>query len=158
MTPMPRPPVERTADGFVLHLDDGERSLLSRLLGDLRGLIGSEADNPALRRLFPVAYHLDADADADAEYQRLMRDELVSSRLAAMTAVEEALTAGRFQAGDATAFIQSVNSLRLVLGTLLDVDEEHEIDDVDGDDPQAPEHHLYAFLSWLLDWTVRAMS
>ncbi len=151
-----RPPVERTADGFVLRLDQDERALLGRLLDDLRTLIATESSNPALRRLFPVAY--DADAEAEAEYQRLMREELVASRLAAMAVVDEALTAGRFDAAAATPFMQSLNSLRLVLGTLLDVDEDHGIDDIDPDDPHAPEHHLYGFLSWLLDWTVRAMS
>lgn len=158
MPRLPRPPVERTAEGFVLHLDEGERSLLGRLLGDLRGLVGAEDANPALRRLFPVAYHLDDDAEAEAEYQRLMRSDLVQSRIAAITSVDDALAAGRFDAESATAFLQSLNSLRLVLGTLLDVDEDHEVDDVDPTDPNAPEHHLYAFLSWLLEWTVRAMS
>jgi hypothetical protein len=48
--------------------------------------------------------------------------------------------------------------LRLVLGTMLDVTEDSDPDDVDEDDPYVGEHHLYSFLSWLLDWAVQAMS
>ena len=51
------------------------------------------------------------------------------------------------------AFVQAVNSVRLVLGTMLDVSEDDESglldDDVAADD--SPEYHLYAYLSWVLD-------
>ena len=156
MARTPRPPVERHGSHYVLNLDDNERGLLSRLLKDMRDLLMSEADNPALRRLFPVAY--DEDPEEEAEYQRLMRQELVTSRVTAVDMVVEALVSGRFDAEAVTPLMQSLNSLRLVLGTLLDVSEDHDIDGIDPDDPRAPEHHLYAFLSWLLDWTVRAQS
>jgi hypothetical protein len=55
------------------------------------------------------------------------------------------------------AFVQSLNGLRLVLGTILDVSEDQDPDDIDEDDPLAGEFHLYNFLSWLLDWAVRAL-
>ena len=41
-------------------------------------------------------------------------------------------------------------------GTLLDVGEDHDPEDIDDDDPMAGEHHLYMFLSWLLDHAVSA--
>ena len=55
------------------------------------------------------------------------------------------------------AFVQAINGLRLVLGTMLDVDEDDDPDEIDEDDPLVGEHHLYNFLSWLLDWAVRAL-
>jgi hypothetical protein len=55
------------------------------------------------------------------------------------------------------AFVQAINGLRLVLGTMLDVVEDHDPDDSDEDDPLVSEHHLYNFLSWLLDWAVQAL-
>ena len=55
------------------------------------------------------------------------------------------------------AFVQAINGLRLVLGTMLDVSEDIDPDDIDDADPLAGEHHLYNFLSWLLDWAVRAL-
>jgi hypothetical protein len=109
-------------------------------------------------RIFPPAYHLADDADADAEYQRLMREELVASRLSGITTVNEALQAsGPVSEETMVAFVQAINGLRLVLGTILDVSEDQDPDDIDDDDPQAGEYHLYNFLSWLLDWAVRAL-
>ena len=77
-----RPVVERTSKGFVLHLDDEEIGLLVRLLGELTGLLGSDDPEvqPLLRRLYPPAYHLADHAEQEAEYQRFMRDELLTSR------------------------------------------------------------------------------
>ena len=51
--------------------------------------------------------------------------------------------------------MQAVNSVRLVLGTLLDVTED---DDVDPPDElvDTAEYHLYGYLSWVLDSSVRA--
>ncbi|MCU1503033.1 MAG: hypothetical protein JWM12_2387, partial [Ilumatobacteraceae bacterium] len=43
-------------------------------------------------------------------------------------------------------------------GTMLDVDEAHDLEDVADDDPLVGEHHLYGYLSYLLDAAVRAFS
>ena len=51
------------------------------------------AGQPATARLFPVV-HPD-DAEREAEYQRLMRDELVTSRLAGIETVKDALARQR---------------------------------------------------------------
>ena len=53
--------------------------------------------------------------------------------------------------------MQSVNAVRVVLGTMLDVGEDDEIGTGRvGDDFEA-ERQLYGFLSWLLDWIVRSL-
>lgn len=155
---VPKPPIERTRKGYQLHLDEEEREVLRNLLDQLRDLLVGPADDPVLRRLFPTAYHLPEHAAHDAEYQRLMREDLVASRLAAIELVDGALRAtGPLSEEQVMAFLQAVNTLRLVLGTLLDVSEELDLDDIPDDDPHVGEHHLYAFLSWLLEWTVRAV-
>ena len=41
--------------------------------------------------------------------------------------------------------------------TLLDVGEDHDPEDIDDDDPMAGEHHLYMFLSWLVNSLVVAL-
>jgi len=152
------PPVERVRDGYAFNIGNEERQLVSRLLTELSQLLMAESDDPRLVRIFPPAYHLADDAEADAEYQRLMREELVASRLAGITNVNAALqTAGPVSEETMIAFVQSINGLRLVLGTMLDVSEDQDPDDVDDDDPSAGEFHLYNFLSWLLDWAVRAL-
>lgn len=155
-----RPPVERTKHGFRINLDADERGLLSRLLGEFRDLLVGPDDNPALARIFPTAYHLPEHAAQDAEYQRLMREELVASRLAGLELIQEALAAkGPLTEGQILAFSQGLNGLRLVLGTVLDVSDDPDADDeIDSDDPLAAERQLYGFLSWLLEWTVRALS
>ena len=87
-----------------------------------------------------------------------MRDELVASRLAAMQQVDDTLRAQE-PLSEETMFglLQSLNSLRLVLGTMLDVGEDHHPDDVGDDDPMLGEHHLYQFLSYLLEAAVQAV-
>ena len=58
--------------------------------------------------------------------------------------------------GQTIAFMQSINAIRLVLGSLLGIHDDESADQADGD--ASPEHQLYDFLSWLLEWTVRALS
>ncbi len=153
------PPIERVRDGFAFNIGDEERQLVARLLTELSQLLMGEPDDPRLVRMFPPAYHLADDAEADAEYQRLMREDLVASRLSGITAVNAALQApGPVSEEEMIAFVQAINGLRLVLGTMLDVSEDLDPDDIDDGDPLAGEHHLYNFLSWLLDWAVRALS
>lgn len=152
------PPVERVVDGFAFNIGDEERQLVARLLGELSQLLMGEANDPRMVRMFPPAYHLADDAEADAEYQRLMREELVASRLSGIATVNTALqAAGPVDEEVMIAFVQAINGLRLVLGTMLDVSEDDDPEDVGDDDPLVAEHHLYSFLSWLLDWAVRAL-
>ena len=154
-----RPPVERTKHGFRINIDDREREVLRQLLDEMRSLLLGSSDHPALKRVFPTAYHLGQHAEHDAEYQRFMREELVASRLAGIETVMEALTAQPpLTEGQVLALAQALNGVRLVLGTVLDLSETDSPDDVDPDDPMAAEHQLYGFLSWLLEWTVRSLS
>jgi len=157
----PRPLVERTSKGYVVNLQREELDLLVRLLGELRDVMLSDdpRSEPLLRRLFPPAYHLADDAEAEAEYQRLMRQDLVASRLESIAGVEAALSSGTpMDEGGVHGFMQALNSVRLVLGTLLDVGENDDPNEVADDDPMVGEHHLYAFLSWILENTVQALT
>jgi hypothetical protein len=154
-----RPPVERTRHGYRLNIADRERDVVRRLLAEMRDLLTGPSDHVALTRIFPAAYHRPEHAEHDAEYQRLMREELVASRLAGIETVMGALDAKPpLSEAQMMAFLQAVNGLRLVLGTVLDVSEDDDPDDVDPDHPLAAEQQLYGFLSWLLEWTVRALA
>jgi hypothetical protein len=125
-------------------------------MDELRDLLcTAPPDDARLVRLFPTAYH--DDPERDAEYQRLMRDELVSSRLEALGTVERALDSVELDEAELYGFMQSLNAVRLVLGTLLDIGEDDDPELVRDTDPLAPELHLYHYLSWLLDATVRAL-
>ena len=151
-------PVEAVKGGWRINLDDEERNLLLRLMTELQALITGPEDNDLLRRLFPVAYP--EDEEKEAEYQRLMREELVASRLEAIERVESAIGPERTDLLDeeeTLAFMQSLNAVRLVLGTMLGISDDDPGTD-DGSSGDSPEHHLYDFLSWLLEWTVRSLS
>lgn len=152
-----KPPIEAVRDGWRINLDAEERELLVRLMGELRDLLTGDQNHDLLGRLYPVAYP--EDEEKEAEYQRLMREELVASRLGAIEAVNAALDperTGSLTEGDTVAFMQSINAIRLVLGTMLGITDDDAADDADAVD--SPEHQLYAFLSWLLEWTVRALA
>jgi len=151
------PPVEAVDGGWRIGLDADERALLVRLMGELQALMTGPDDNELIRRLFPVAYP--DDDEKEAEYQRLMREELVASRLAAIDSVTSVLGADPddlLDEGQTIAFMQSINAVRLVLGTMLGITDDESADAADRSD--SPEHHLYDFLSWLLEWTVRSLS
>lgn len=152
---------EPSAKGFVVNLRDDERELISRLIDELRQLLlaNDPLSEPLLRRLFPPAYHLADDREADAEYQRLMREELVASRLAAIEEADRLLSSAKaLDEAAMQGLLQSLNAVRLVLGTLLDVGESHDPDGIGDDDPMIGEHHLYQFLSYLLECAVEALS
>ena len=151
-------PVEAVNGGWRINLDTEERNLLQRLMAELQALITGPDDNELLRRLFPVAYP--DDEEKEEEYQRLMREELVASRLGAIESVTRTVDPANAKAlldeGDTIAFMQSINAIRLVLGSMLGITDDDSADAADEAD--TPEHHLYDFLSWLLEWTVRSLS
>ena len=147
----------RGRNGYVLRIAPQERALVIRLLGELSELLSSTDEQPATARLFPVV-HPD-DAEREAEYQRLMRDELITSRLAAIAAVTKVLEGSAkkvtLSEEQLTSFMQAVNGVRLVLGTILNVSEDDEVEEIED---HVPEYQLYAYLSWLLDSAVVAAS
>ena len=148
--------VTRTASGgYRLEIHPDARDHLVAVLGELRDILTTaDPSSPGLRRLFPAAYH--DDPEADAEYQRLMREELVASRLAGVEVLTEALQRDEMTADELYVLMTSLNALRLVLGTMLDVGEDDEL--VPEDHPHAAELHLYDFLSVLLGHVVAALS
>jgi hypothetical protein len=143
-----RRPVKRTRSGrFVLRLSAEERSLLRTLPGQLDDLL--EGDDPSLRRLFPPAY--EDDPDRDAEYQRLMREDLVARHRAALETMTRTLDASELTEEELTAWMGSLNDFRLVLGTRLGVTEDEVA-------TGTPEHTLYHYLTYLEDSVVQALA
>jgi hypothetical protein len=138
---------------YLLRLPAGERDLVRGLLSELRALLSLGPDDPRLRRLYPAAYG--EDADSSEEYGRMTHEELSSGRLAAVETVEATIEAEELSLDQLTAWMHAVNSLRLVLGTMLDVDEGDPFD-VDPDEPEAQQHMLYGYLGMLLEEIVQA--
>ena len=153
-------PVRREGDGFVLEVDAEDRTTLVGLIGQLRDEIAADGRSEHLRRLFPAAYH--DHAEHEAEYQRLVHEDLASTRLASLDTVGEVL--GRdpgsdelaLGEGDLDALMRALNDLRLVIGTLLDVSEDTDAEDIGPEDPDFGHFQLYGYLGWLLEGIVRA--
>ena len=139
---------------YQLTLDDRERELIRQILGDMRALLTLDASDPRVRRLYPAAYA--DDAEKEKEYRELTHEELRSSRLANVDAVEASIEASDLTEEQLTAWMQAVNSLRLVLGTLLDIDDDDQELAFDPDDPEARTQALYGYLGGLLDEIVDA--
>lgn len=153
-----RAPIRRRGDGFELSLGRDEVALIDRLLDELGELLDDDGEQAAalLDRLFPTVY-VD-DPELEAEYQRLMRPELVASKRAAIAEVRAVLADDRSRLDEPQlqAFMQGLNSVRLVLGTMLGVSDDAE--EVDDALTATPEYALYGYLSWLLEHAVAAIA
>jgi hypothetical protein len=139
---------------YVLDLDDRERELIRQLLGELRALLSLGADDPRVRRLYPAAYA--DDAEKEDEYRLLTHEELKSGRLSNIDAVEASVDAELLSEEQLTAWMQAINSLRLVLGTILDLTDDDQEMAFDPEDPEARTQALYGYLGGLLDEIVDA--
>jgi hypothetical protein len=146
--------VARTRAGtYGLRIPAEERELLAALVVQLRELLELTTDDPSVRRLFPTAYH--EDADRDREYQQLARDELLERRLASLATVEATARARELDEAQLSGWLTALNDLRLVLGTRLDVSEEQAA--LPDDHPDAPAMAVYGYLSMLLGDVVDAL-
>ena len=73
-----------------------------------------------------------------------------------MDDVEKTVDADELTADQLTAWMHSVNTLRLVLGTMLDVTEDDQPFNYDSEDPDAATMALYGYLGVLLEEIVEA--
>jgi len=146
--------------GFELRLPAEERDLLRSLGPQMRMVLTSPdpaADgDPAVQRLFPVAYP--TDEDRQTEYRLLVHDELLSSHLAALAVLEETAGADRLDEDQLSAWMRAVNEVRLVLGTRLDITEEGDERPLDPRDPRTPGFAVYDYLTYLQGEIIDALS
>ena len=147
--------VKRTRSGdFEVRLGADERAVLRSVGPQLRHLLDGDLADPSLRRLFPPAYG--DDPERDREYHALVRDELADRRRAAVDTFVATVDRERLTEEELLAWMGSVNDLRLVLGTRLDVSED--LEDIDPEDPDAGLFALYGYLGWLLEHLVDAVA
>jgi Domain of unknown function (DUF2017) len=147
------PPFRRLRNGrYAVNLSPDERGLLENLVGQLEELLTT--DSPALRRLFPPPYG--DDDERNQGYAVLAGSELVEKRLAGLELVTATLHEDELSAEQIETWMRSINDIRLVLGTLLDVSEDD--DGPAADDPAAAMYAAYEYLGMLLDRIVHALS
>ncbi len=147
--------------GFDLRIPPEERELLRSLGPQMRVILtrpalDEEEADPAVERLFPVAYP--TDEDRQTEYRLLVQDELMESHLGALAVLEETADADRLDEAQLTAWMRALNEVRLVLGTRLEVSEDHAGRPLDRGDPRAPAFAVYDYLTHLQGEIIEALS
>ena len=133
---------------FRVQLRVSERQLLGRLPTEALALV--DVDNPAGRRLFPVAYP--QDEAAEAEYRLTVGSELVRSRRAALQTMADTAGQPSIDQGELEQWLVALETLRL----LLDVTEDMALPRTG--DPRAVPVALYHYLSGLQDDAVQTLS
>lgn len=150
--------VRRTRKGeFLVRLTTSEREAIRGVPGMLRTLLqdADPATDPALQRLFPSAY-LD-DPERSMEFEHMVRDDLLAQRIAAVDTMERTIEADRLSEDEVTAWLATINDVRLMLGVRLEVTESSTPLDFEDDD-RAASYAVYAFLSWLEEDVVSALA
>lgn len=138
-----------------INLPEQVQDLLLSLVGQLRELLLVD-DGDEIRRLYPTAYP--DDDEHEEEYRSMVHDQLLMARLDAIETVEATVAAETMSLEQADQWMTTINEVRLVLGTKLDVGE-NVVPDIDPDDPDAASHAIYQVLTNVLGTLidVRAM-
>lgn len=148
-----RGPIRRTSRGtYTIDLEPQVRELIGNFTEQLRELLGT--DSELLVRLFPPPYG--DDEERNAGYALLAGAELRERRIAALDEVRDHLHADELDEAQLMAWMRAVNDVRLVLGTMLGITDDHELPDLDDEDLGALQ--VYEFLGAVLDAIVSALS
>jgi hypothetical protein len=138
-----------------VRLDEIEAQLLTSLLDDLAEVVEEdlfEANDPVRERLFPVGYRDDIEASDD--FRGLTESSLRAERVQRARACSDDIHGADEIVLDADAaerWIQSLNDLRLALGTRLHITDETDPSTIDETHPQAPVWNVYYWLTGLQD-------
>lgn len=137
-----------------LQLSASELELMQTLLAQYEELVQIESDDPALERLFPVAYR--DDPDAAAEFRQYTRSGLVDTKTAKAGAVAAALLAATDDDGtidladdEAERWLPVLTDLRLVVAERLGI--RNDDDPVPDDSLGEVYHWLGQLQSYLID-------
>ena len=139
---------ERQGERVEIRLGSDERELVVDLAEQFRSVVAAD-DDPDLRRLYPTAYP--GDLDRDGDYSTLVHNDLVSAQLEAIDVVLRTARDQSITSRELASWMSMFNSLRLLIGTRLDVGED-DLFDPEGDD--APSRALLAWLGYLLEEAV----
>ena len=140
------------AGGFTIKMGSDVQEWVLHLADQLETLLDTEGDD--VRRLFPTAYP--DDAERDAGYQILARQQLIDGRREAIALMKATLDKKMWNEDELAAWMGIINDLRLVLGTQLDVSEDE--NDIDLEAPNAVAVLAYYQLGELLAEIVDALS
>ncbi len=154
-----RPVKRRRRDGrVVVTLPAPVAQLLGQVVAELGEVFASPPAGDVMNRLFPRAYLDPTEENAEQEFQSVVHDDLVRSRVDAVAAMVADLEAATPASSDRVEIVLDneaehrwltvLNDARLTLGTVLGVTEDEPLDFPD-DDPRAAGADMYALLSAL---------
>jgi hypothetical protein len=139
-------PIRRRRDGrYAIKLDPSVRAVLTAMSEQLSPMI--DPGEPMTQRLFPPAYPDQGDRTAEQEYRTLVDNALVNHHREAFAILAETAEAETLTEPELNAWLSAVGSIRLVIGTRLDVSED--MTPPEPSDPTAPEYALYELLGQL---------
>ncbi len=156
--------------GWTLRFPAGEVTDLESLPGKLRQILQKpDFGDKVVARLFPQAFP--NNEQAEAEYQELLREDLLQRKLEGIEAVEKTLKKRRkgkslsfvpmvqvdLTDEDLTLWLGFLHDMRLVIGTRLDITDESWGEDVDLDHPQAEELLMLHRLAYLEEVIIQAL-
>ena len=159
-------PGDKPADSGHTPADSGDPAAGPRDPERTPGDPGGVGGDPVLDRLFPRGYLEPEDVERNAEYQRLVRDDLLEAKLANLDVVTSTLDRGTVSLrrwtvdlteDEAGSWLGALNDLRLALGVRLGITEDFD-GDIDPSDPRAPALHVLSYLGWLEENLVDALS
>ena len=134
-----------------VRLDDTMRSLLRQVSEELREVLLVD-DDTQTRRLYPTAYP--DDENLESGYQDMMHDQLLMQRLDGIDQLQATVDEEEISIEVADAWMSTINQIRLVLGTQLDVGENDL--DINEDDPLATSLVVYQVLTHVLEELTQA--
>jgi hypothetical protein len=136
----------RSGSVIKVRIEPNIRALIASMADQLRELLLID-DGDELTRLYPNAYP--DDADREASYRAVVHDQLLMTRLEAIDVLDSTVYGDELTVEQADSWLTTINQIRLVLGTKLDVGEEDK--SIDPDDPDASGMVVYHLLSHVLD-------
>jgi len=134
-----------------VELSADDRAVLRQLPGQLKAAMLAGPEDPSLRRLHPPAYT--DNPEAAAEFRQLVGEELDESRSQALGTLESTADATELTEEQMYAWLRALNAIRLWLGTVLDVGEDDDVEEL-----QDAPHLLYQGLTWLQSLVVDALA
>jgi hypothetical protein len=109
-----------------------------------------------MRRLYPPAYVDEDNARAEADYRQMVGGVLENHHRQALETLIETAEAETLSAEELNGWLAAVGTIRLVLGTRLDVSED--MAEPEGDDPRLPEFALYQLLSVIQEAIIEVLT
>lgn len=144
-------------DRFLVDLPTELRDVLTEVCTEIVELLDGDdvTEHPALRRVFPPASP--DDQDVQDSYRELVGAELLRSRRVALGRIAATAHDTELDRSTMETWMTGLNTIRLVLGTRLEVNGES-MPELTPDDPDLPAWALYEFLGALVGWIVDALA